>query len=79
VDYFTLKDVKDFEKEEIEEAKGDLDGRTPGDAINKAYEELADKEDPLLPPLDTIVGLTNFVESTIKEWETTIKVINKNF
>jgi hypothetical protein len=78
VDYFTPEDVEDFEKEEIEEAEGDLDGRTPGDAIDEAYEELADKEDPPPPPLDTTVGLTDFVESTIEEWETAIEVVDKN-
>jgi hypothetical protein len=78
VDYFTLKDVKDFEKKKIKETKEDFNGRTPEDAINKVYEEFINKEDPPLPLLDTMVGLTNFVKSTIKEWETTIKVINKN-
>jgi hypothetical protein len=67
VDYFTLKNIKDFKKEEIEETEGDLNGRTPEDTINKAYEELADKEDPPLPLLNTMVSLTNFIKSTIKE------------
>jgi hypothetical protein len=67
MDYFTPKDVKDFKKEKIEEAKRDLNGRTPKNAINEAYEELMDKEDPPLPPLNTTVSLTDFIKSTIKE------------
>jgi hypothetical protein len=67
MDYFTLKNVKNFEKKEIKKVKRDLDGRTPEDAINKTYEELADKKDPLLPSLNTIINFTNFVKSIIKE------------
>jgi|SRR5277367_923938 len=75
--YFTPEDVEGVDRAEVEEAEGDLEGRTPGEKMASVYAELVGPPDEPVEDSDGEDVDVELMGGVAAEWEVAVEEVDK--
>src|SRR5271163_789258 len=74
--YFTPEDIEGVDRVEVEEAEGDLEGRTPGEKMASVYAEMVDSQDEVEDPDNENLDV-ELMGGVTAEWEVAVEEVDK--